>query len=207
MSTQIHVTWNIFSLGGECTLILHWVLIVYKITRKTINLFIFRLNQSNHTFMTVNSSYVDGTQMYTINPITAQYIHPPHHGLTKVNAIVANGRLISPSFHINHPSHYWDMDISHFNLETLRFRSWVWPKGKVTQSARYLIDSLPLRFTHQPERYFLIWSYFEIRTWKIQGQGHELGNRSRSQISPSIQSMDFLFVSHPPDQPSPSYRQ
>ena len=40
---------------------------------------------------------------------------------------------------------------------------------------------------------------------KIQGQGHELGNRS--QISPSIQSMDFLFVLRPPDQPSPSYHQ
>ena len=207
MSTPIHVTWNIFSLGGECTLILYWVLIVYKIRRKTTYLFIFRLNWSNHAYMTVNISDVDGTQMYKITPITAQYINRPHHGLTKVNAMVANGRLISPSFHINQPSHYWDMAISHFNLETLRFRSWVWPKGKVTQSARYLIGSLPLRFTHQPERYFLIWSYFEIRTWKIQGQGHELGKRSRSQISPSIQSMHFLFVSRHADQPSPSYRQ
>ena len=166
MSTPIHVTWKIFSLGGECTLILYWVLIVYKITRKTTYLFIFRLNRSNHAYMTVNISDVDGTQMYKINPITAQYIHQPHHGLTKVNAMVAFGRLISPSFHINQLSHYWDMAISHFNLETLRFRSWVWPKGKVTQSARYLLDSLPLRFTHQPERYILTWNYFEIRPWK-----------------------------------------
>ena len=70
--------------------------------------------------MTVNISDVDGTQMYKINPITAQYIHPPHHGLTKVNAMVANGRMISSSFHINQPSHYWDMAISHFNIDKFK---------------------------------------------------------------------------------------
>ena len=43
-------------------------------------------------------------------------------------------------------------------------------------------------------------SYFKIWPWNIQGQGHEWGQRSRSNIVPSIRLMHFLFVSHQSDQ-------
>ena len=55
--------------------------------------------------------------------------------VTLVNIMVMNGWLTSFSFHVNRPSHSWDKAISDSDLETPRSRSWVWPKGKVTQSA------------------------------------------------------------------------
>ena len=87
----------------------------------------------------------------------------------------------------------------HFDLEALRSRSLVWPKSKVTESTRYLINSLPVPFisTNQPEKHFLTYSYFEI--W-LQDQGHESGHKSRSHSSPSLQSMHFLFFSRTRDQ-------
>ena len=41
-----------------------------------------------------------------------------HHGHTKVNIMVMNGRLISFSFHVNQLSHSWDKAISNSELET-----------------------------------------------------------------------------------------
>ena len=63
-----------------------------------------------------------------------------HHTIvTLVNIMVMNGWLASFSFQVNRPSHSWDKAISDSDLEisTPRSRSWVWSKGKVTQSAQY----------------------------------------------------------------------
>ena len=49
------------------------------------------------------------------------------------------------------------------------------------------------------DQQFLRWNYFEVWSWNIQGQGHEWGQRSMSQIVLSIQPMHFLFVSHQSD--------
>ena len=108
--------------------------------------------------------------------------------VTLVNIMVMNGWLTSFSFHVNRPSHSWDKAISDSDLDisTPRWRSWVWSKGKVIQSAQYHIKSLRLH-SHQSDQNFLRESYFEIWPWNIQGQGYEWGQRSRSHIVPSIQ--------------------
>ena len=67
--------------------------------------------------------------------------------VTLVNIMVMNGWLTSFSLHVNQPSHSWDKAISNSDLETPRSRSWVWSKGKVIQSAKYPINSLPFYFT------------------------------------------------------------
>ena len=67
--------------------------------------------------------------------------------VTQVNIMVMNGWLTSFSFIVNRPPHSWDKAISEYDLETLRSRSWVWPKGMVMQSAQYHINSLPFHFT------------------------------------------------------------
>ena len=130
--------------------------------------------------------------------------------VTLVNFMVMNGWLTSFSFHVNQPSHSWDQAISDPDLEisTPRSRSWVWSKGKVIQSAQYHIILTHFVFvSHQSDQQFLRKSYSEIWPWNIQGQGHEWGQRSRSHIVPSIQSMHFLFVSHQSDQPFLIYGQ
>ena len=120
--------------------------------------------------------------------------------VTLVNIMVMNGWLTYFSFYVNRPYHSWDKAVSDFELElsTPGSRSWVWSKGKIIQSAQYRINSLRFHFTSIgptiPE------SYFEISPRKIQGQGHEWGQRSRSHIVPSIQPMHFLFVSHQSDE-------
>ena len=67
--------------------------------------------------------------------------------VTLVNIMVMNGWLTSFSFHVNWPTHSWDIAISDTDLETPRSRSWVWSRGNVVQSAQYHINSLPLHFT------------------------------------------------------------
>ena len=67
--------------------------------------------------------------------------------VTAANIMVMNGWLRSFSFHVNRPPHAWDKAISDSDLKTPRSRSWVWSKGKVIQSARYHINSLPFHFT------------------------------------------------------------
>ena len=49
--------------------------------------------------------------------------------------------------------------------------------------------------------------YFKHWLWKIQGQGHGRGQRSRSHNWPSIQPMYFLFISCQSDQPFLRYGQ
>ena len=51
------------------------------------------------------------------------------------------------------PSHSWDKAISDSDLETPRWRSWVWSKGKVIQSAQYDINSLRI-ISYQSDQQF-----------------------------------------------------
>ena len=67
--------------------------------------------------------------------------------VTQVNFMVMNGWLTSFSFIVNRPPHSCDKAISYSDLETPMSRSWVWSKGKVIQSTRYHINSLPFHFT------------------------------------------------------------
>ena len=117
-----------------------------------------------------------------------------HHTMVKVvNIMVKNGWLTSFSFHVNWLSHSWDKAISDSDLETLRSRSRVWSKGKVTQLAQYPINLL-LFISHQSDQQSLRYTYFEIWPWNIQGQGHEWSQRSRSHIIPSIHALPFRFT-------------
>ena len=99
------------------------------------------------TVETLKTRYVDGTPTSEVTPVTIWYIHPPHHGHTKVSIMVMNRWLTFPSFHVNQASHSWDNAISNSDLETWRSRSWVWSKGMVIWSAQYLINLLTFHFT------------------------------------------------------------
>ena len=94
-----------------------------------------------HQLQWNRTKYVDGTLTSEVTPVTIPYIHPPHHGHTRVNIMVMNGWLTSLSIHVNRPYHSWDKAISNFDLETSRSRSWVWSKG--IQLAQYFV---PFRF-------------------------------------------------------------
>ena len=120
--------------------------------------------------------------------------------------MVMNDWLTSLSFHVNQPSHSSHKAISNFDLEPTRSMPLVWSKGKTIQSAEYLIDMLSFCFKSIRQQ-FLRYSYFEIWYWKIKGQGHGWGHRSRSISSPSIQPMYLIFVSHRLDQPFLRYVQ
>ena len=90
--------------------------------------------------------YVDDTRrLKSPRPLSGASAHPTM--VTLVNIMVMNGWLTSFSFHFSQQSHSRDKAISNPDLETPRSRSWVWSQGKVIQSAKYLIDSLPFYFT------------------------------------------------------------
>ena len=113
--------------------------------------------------------------------------------VTQVNIMAMNGWLASFSFIVNRLPHSWDKAISDTDLETPRSRSWVWSKGKVIQLAQYHINSLPFHLTSIRPTILQI-ELFRKLTLKIQGQGHEGGQRSRSHIVPSInQCTSFSF--------------
>ena len=121
-------------------------------------------------------------------------IRPPTM-ITLINIMVMNGWLTSFLFHVNRTFHSWDTAISDSDLETPKSRSWMWSKGKSYSQPSILLTRF-LFISHQSDQQFLRYSYFEIWSWNIQGQGHEWGKKSRSHIVPSIQPMHFLFVSH-----------
>ena len=83
--------------------------------------------------------YVDGTPS-----LSGTSAHPTM--VILVNIMVLNGWLISFSFHFNQPPHSWDKLFQTLTLKLPRSRSWVWSKGKVTQSAQNHINSLPFHF-------------------------------------------------------------
>ena len=75
------------------------------------------------------------------------------------------------------------------------------PSGK-SLDANFLVGT-PLNLPPEIQ----LQMYLEIWLWNIQGQGHEWGQRSRSHIIPSMQTIFFLFVSHQSNQPFLRYGQ
>ena len=124
--------------------------------------------------------------------LTGTSAHPTM--VTLVNIMVMNGWLTSFSFHFkNRPSHSWDKAFSDSDLaiSTPRSRSWVWSRSYNRLS---IILTHLVFISHQSDQQFLrAISKLDLETWNIQGQGHEWGQRSRSHILPSIQSMHFSF--------------
>ena len=119
----------------------------------------------------------------------------------QVNIMVMNGWLASFSFIVNRLPHSWDKAISDSDLETPRSRSWVWSKGKVIQLAQYHINSLPFHLTSIRPTILQI-ELFRKLTLKIQGQGHEGGQRSGHILYPvSTNALHFRFTSIGPTIP------
>ena len=121
--------------------------------------------------------------------------------VTLVYIMVMNGWLPSFSFHVNRPSHSWDIAISDFDFEisTPGSRSWVWSKGKVIQSAQYRINSLRFHFTSIRPTIPEI-ELFRNLTVKHPRSRSWVSSKVRSHIVPNIQQMHFLFGSHQSDQ-------
>ena len=103
-------------------------------------------------------------------------------------------------------SQYHGHEWTTHNLETPRSRSWVWPKGKVIQSAQYHINSLPIHFTSiRP-------TIPEIEIFRNLTLKHP---RSRSWVRSKVKvtycihypTNALLFVSHQSDQPFLRYGQ
>ena len=84
---------------------------------------------------------------------------------------------------------------THPTMVTHRWQSWSW-----------MIDSHPFRSMSISLLIPQI-RLFQTLTLKLQGQGHEWGQRSRSHSSPSIQPMHLFFVSYQSDQPFLRYVQ
>ena len=76
----------------------------------------------------------------------------------------------SRSFHVNRPSHSWDMTFIKFDLENPRSRSWKRWTLKVTTWVQHSIDSHPFRSMSIGPTIPDI-QHFQILTLKIQGQG------------------------------------
>ena len=116
---------------------------------------------------------------------TIWYIHPPHHGHTKVTVMVINDQFaLFRSVSIGPPI----LEIRLFKILTLKI------KVKV-MDVQYPVDLLPFCYTSVrpiiPEI-----ELFQNLTWKIQGQEYGWGQRSRSLKWPSTQPMHSIFVSH-----------
>ena len=103
-------------------------------------------------------------------------------------------QLTSLSFQVSRPSHSWDTAISISYLENPKSRSWVRSKLKVTTWVHYFIDS------HHFRSITIGHTIPEIRlvqnlTLEIQGQGHEWGERWKSQHGSNI-SLSLWYKPH-----------
>ena len=106
---------------------------------------------------------------------------------------VTSYRLTSLSSYINWPSHSWDTVFSKFDLENPRSRSWMRWTLKVTTWIQHSVDSHPfncMSIGHPIPEIRL----FQNFTLKIQGQGHEWGERWKSQSGCNILSTHNHFV-------------
>ena len=126
--------------------------------------------------------------------------------VTLVNIIVMSGWLTSFSFHVNGTPHSWDNAISDSDLEVPSSRSWVWSKGKVTQSVQYSINLLPIHFTSITPTIPEIRLFWNL-TLKHPRSSFWVWSKIKSHIIPSIQPMYFLFISYQSNQPSLRYGQ
>ena len=102
-------------------------------------------------------------------------------------------RLYSLSFHINLPSHSWDIAFSKFDLENPRSGSWVRWTLKVTAWVQHSIDSHPFNSMSIGHPIPEIW-LFQNLTLKIQGQGHGWGECWKSQSGCNILAIHIPFV-------------
>ena len=102
-------------------------------------------------------------------------------------------RLTSFSFHVNRPSHSWDMIFSKFDLENPRSRSWKRWTLKVTTWVQHSVDANPFRSISIcppiPEI-----QHFQNLTLKIQGQGHGWSGHWKSPSGCNILSIHIPFV-------------
>ena len=103
---------------------------------------------------------VDDMPTSEVTSVTIPFIHPPHHGYTKVTVMVINDRLTSLSLHVNRPSDFWDKSMSNIALEKSRPRPCLWSNVRVTHLSQYPIDLLAYT-SHQSDQQFLTWSYFK----------------------------------------------
>ena len=102
-------------------------------------------------------------------------------------------QLTSLSFHVNRPSHSWDMTFSKFDLENPRSRSWKRWTLKVTTWVQHSIDSHPfhsMSIGHPIHKIRL----FQNLTLKIQGQGQSWGQSRKSQSGCNILWTHIPFV-------------
>ena len=136
--------------------------------------------------------YVDGTLTSEVTLVTIWYIHPPHHGHTKIIIMVINGQF--PFFHSMSSSHSIP-EIRLFQTLTLKLQCQGHGCGQrarsYSQPSFLLIHFLFI--SHLSDQQLLRYNYFEIWPWKIQVK---VMNELRSHNIPSIQLMHFLFVSH-----------
>ena len=109
------------------------------------------------------------------------------------NVSLAFYRPISLSFHVNQPSHSWDMPFSKFDLENPRSRSWKRWTLKVTTWVQYSIDSHPFDSTSIGHPIPEI-PLFQNLTVKIQGQSHGWGQSWKSQTGCNILSTHIPLV-------------
>ena len=102
-------------------------------------------------------------------------------------------RLTSLSFHVNRPSHSWDMTFSKSDLENPRSRSWKRWKLKVTTWVQHFIHSHPFRSMSIGHPFHKI-RLFQNLTLKIQGQGHGWGESWKSQHGSNILLTHIPFI-------------
>ena len=154
----------------------------------------------------LQTKHVNGTPTSGIIQVTTLYIHPTPM-VTKRSVPWPRMDVLYPLLSpVNQPSNSWDQVISDFDLETTRPSSWVWSNRMVIQWAQYHNNLLHFG-SRKSDQQFLRYSYCEIWPWKIQGQGHGWGQRSRSCSSPSIQPVHFFFIPCQSDQPFLRYGQ
>ena len=106
---------------------------------------------------------------------------------------VASYRLTSLLLHVNRPSHSWEAAFLKFDLENPWPRSWVRWTMKVTTWVQHSIDSHPFHSMSISYPFPEIW-LFQNLTLKIQGQGHGLGERWKSQSGCNILSTHIPFI-------------
>ena len=137
--------------------------------------------------------YVDAMPKSEVTLVTIWYIHPPHHGHTKVNIMVINGGLTSLSFHANRPFYSWHKAVSNFKLQGQghgcgqRERSYSQPS---------IVFASFLFHINQTNNF---WDT-AISKFDLEKSKSELGQRSRSHSIPSIH-IPFCLTSIGPNIP------
>ena len=102
-------------------------------------------------------------------------------------------RLTSLWFHVNRPSHFWDITFSKFDRENPRSKSWLRSKLKVTKWVYHPIDSHSFHSMSIGSPIPEI-QHFQNLTLKIQGQGHGRSGPWKSQHGSNILSTHIPLI-------------